>query len=402
MFLRFFLAILLLLTGRGYAQETYVAPPLETIRKPYKFNDNLFWGYSVGGGYSLSNYVKEQAAIKMLRPNFDVFFGKSFTEAISSKVSFGYHCQAASIGDVTISKIYDYCGDEELRKSGPIYSLHMFNLAWDGMINMNRLFGHRANNAKFKVYAVGGIGVNSVFTYSKAVKVWKDYIDIDHLFKLAPEFHVGALFSIKTDEEQDFNIQVTWHQSSKDYTGVAVYGNSRHYIELRLGITKRLINRYAAYTFENCSGNEKYYFEKSEKNMLKEYQRHLKKQFKHNSIFIKQHASQCDSILSFPHTYAYLTQYQARKLQKMAERLKGDSNIVAVIDLYPHVAACDDMNYVQSVDRCRNEIETKLTEIFGTDTIPSVRFEEHTTVNSPISPDGIWFHNAFIRYENKQ
>lgn len=393
-FLIIMLAGLVFGTHQVCAQSDYVEPPLEKIQRPYKFNDNLFWGYSIGGSYSMSSFVAEQPFLSMLRVNGDLYAGKAFSKAFSARLSLGYHGQVASIGDDALSKIYEYSGDEKILDRGPNYSIHMINMSADAMLCLNRMFGNQNQDAKVKLYAIAGAGLNYIFTYSKTSSYWEDYINIDRGMKLAPELHVGLQTSFRSNDHQYFNVQCTWHQSTKDYTGLQYQGFMRHYIELKFGVTRRMLNRYASYLFENCKGNEKYYFDAIESRLLKADEK------QYGSSELQQRPLECDTILSFPHSYPYLTPYQCAKLEKMIANLKQNSRLQAVIDIYPYVTTNDEMTFVQSVDRCKDEIISTVTKLWGDDDAP-VSYIEHNKENSPIYPDGIWFHNAFIHYENK-
>jgi len=388
------------LTHSLWAQDDYVEPQLEAIRKPYKLSDNLYYGASFGTSYSLSSFVMEEPPFKMLRPTIDFHFGKLFSKTIGARVSLGYHCQAASIGREAVQTIYEYSNDEDIYSAGPIYSVHMANVAADAIINLNHLVGFKSENAKFSIKAVAGVGMNIVFGDSPKIDKWTDYIEFDKGFKVAPEFHAGAIFSFRTSENRTFNIQCTWHQTSKDYNGLNTIKTGRHYVELTFGYSKRLLNQYAAYKFENCRGNEKFYFELNEEKMLKEYAKLQKKLHKHKQT-LHDHPSANDTILSFPHTYAYLTPLQVSKLEKMVNKLKETTDTIAVIHIYPHASRRDDMTLEQSVDRCKSEISETITHLWGEEGAP-VFYQEHNTEYSPIAPHGIWFHNAFIRYERSK
>lgn len=382
-----------------HAQSDYEEPPLEKVQRPYKFNDNLFYGYSVGGSYSLSSFVSERNFISMLRPNGDLFIGKAFSKAFLAKASVGYHAQISSIPDKVLDKMYEYSGDKKLYERGPNYSIHMINTSVDGMICLNRIFGNTNQDARVKVYAIGGVGLNSIFAYSKTSSYWTDYINIDRSIKFAPEVHAGLQTSIRSDERKYYDIQCTWHQTSNDYTGFKSQGVMRHYLELKFGITKRMLNRYASYRFENCKGNEKYYFDHMEKKKLKELEKY--DNGNHFGSVGQKNSMEDENILSFPHLYPYLTPYQSAKLEKMVAKLKENPYLQAVIDVYPYVTSNDEMTFSQSIDRCKEEINNVISKYWGTESVVPVRFIEHTTENSSIYPDGIWFHNAFIHYENK-
>ena len=379
------------------AQSDYVEPPLEKVQRPYKFNDNLFYGYSIGGSYSLSSFVAERNFFSMLRPNFDFFLGKAFTKAFLAKAVVGYHAQIACIPDNVLDKMYEYSGDKDLLERGPNYSIHMINTSLDGMICLNRIFGNTNQDPKVKVFAVGGVGLNSIFAYSKTSSYWTDYININRSIKFAPEVHLGLQTSIHTDEGRYFDINCTWHQTSNDYTGFKSKGVMRHYVELKFGTSKRMLNHYASYYFENCKGNEKYYFEYVEKNAIKESE----KKYGVNNNATQNNPFTDENFLSFPHGYAYLTPYQSAKIEKMCEQLKQNPDLTAVIDIYPYVTVNDEMTFVQSVGRCKEEINNVITKYWGKESPVPVRYIEHTTENSSIYQDGLWFHNAFIHYENK-
>ena len=46
------------------------------VQHKYKFWDNLFFGGSVGINYSMSEYVRKEKFLNMLRPQVDLWLGK--------------------------------------------------------------------------------------------------------------------------------------------------------------------------------------------------------------------------------------------------------------------------------------------------------------------------------------
>lgn len=347
----------------------------------------------------MSSFVAEQPFLSMLRPNGDFFIGKAFSRAVLAKLSVGYHAQIASIGNKALEQMYDFSGDEDLLNDGPNYSIHMVNTSASGMICLNRIFGNHNQDAKVKLFAVGGVGLNTIFAYSKTSKNWRGYIEMDRNMKFAPEFHAGIQTSFRTNERQYFDVQCTWHQTTKDYTGLKYQGFMRHYVELKFGLSKRMLNRYVSYRFENCKGNEKYYFDHMEKKKLKEMEKY--NSGNHFGSVGQKNSMEDENILSFPHLYPYLTPYQSAKLEKMVAKLKENPYLQAVIDVYPYVTSNDEMTFSQSIDRCKEEIDNVISKYWDKESKVPVQFIEHTTENSSIYPDGIWFHNAFIHYENK-
>lgn len=72
------------------------------VSKVYKFKDNLFWGMSFGGSYSISEYARQQPFFKMLGPGFDIEVGKHLNKQWAARVMLGYHSQRSAFPQETI------------------------------------------------------------------------------------------------------------------------------------------------------------------------------------------------------------------------------------------------------------------------------------------------------------
>lgn len=338
--------------------DTALTSDLRIVRRPYYFSDNIFWGINLGANKSLSSESADLDFFPMVRPSAGFFLGKYFTPWISASLNLDY----------------------DMHKEGltlPVdttYSFHSVSALAEGQLCLNRLFTRYNNKERFLVYAVAGAGMQASFAY--------DDIAPESKTKYEPVYRVGAMLE--------------WRASEK--TGITLRGMWNGDMAVSLGIVRRLPNHYASRSFQNCRGNEIYYFGNLEERLLKDHQRQLKRYHKGKAEAPIMAAEQ-DSVIIFPYGYAYLTPQQEAKLDKAALRLAGNPQKVLVIDLYPIVNDDPKMTPAQAIQRCEVAIRHYMLKERDDVQEKQLRFVQHKDEQSPIADQSIWVHGAILHYE---
>ena len=361
--------------------DTALTSDLRKVRRPYRFSDNLYLGMSAGINRAFSEEANSRAFFPLVRPNAEIHAGKFFTPWISASLNLGYSMQQEILPmpvDTT-------------------YSFHSVALSLEGQLCLNRLFTRYRDTERFLIYAVAGAGLQSTFGYNKKNSLVSQTVNTDTHF--APLFHAGAMIEWKATEKTSLILRGLW-KTGLDGKLCGLAGDHRHQnVELSIGFIKRLPNHYASRSFENCRGNEIYYFRELEDHLLKDHQRQLK-QYHKGKAQAPVMAAEQDTILIFPCGYPYLTERQEAKLDLAAQRLALNPRLTLVIDLYPIVADDPKMTPAQSVQRSEVAIRHYLTKHkMNPVNATQLQFKQHTDQESPIGNQSIWIHGAFLHYQ---
>lgn len=361
--------------------DTALTSDLRIVRRPYRFSDNLFMGMSAGINRPLSTEANSRAFFPMVRPNAEFHVGKYFTPWISASLNLGYAMQ---------QEVFPALIDTT-------YSFHSIALSLEGQLCLNRLFTRYRSTEKFLIYALAGAGLQSTFGFDKKNPLISLAVNTSTHF--APLFHAGAMIEIRATEKTSLILRGLW-KTGLDGKLCGMVGDHRHQnVELSIGFIKRLANHYASRSFENCRGNEIYYFRELEDHLLDDHQRQLKQYHKGKAPAPVMAAEQ-DTILIFPCGYPYLTQRQEAKLDLAAHRLALNPHLTLVIDLYPIVADDPKMTPAQSVQRSEVAIRHYLTKHkMNPVNINQLQFQQHPDQESPIGNQSIWIHGAFLHYQ---
>lgn len=362
--------------------DTALTSDLRIVRRPYRFSDNLFMGMSAGINRPLSTEANSRAFFPMVRPNAEFHIGKYFTPWISASLNLGYAMQ---------QEVHPVLVDTT-------YSFHSIALSLEGQLCLNRLFTRYRSTEKFLVYALAGAGLQSTFGFDKKDPLVSLAVNTSAHF--APLFHAGAMIEIRATEKTSLILRGLW-KTGLDGKLCGLAGDHRHQnVELSIGFIKRLPNHYASRSFENCRGNEIYYFRKLEDHLLDEHQRQLKRHRKGKAPVAPVMAAEQDTILIFPCGYPYLTLRQEAKLNLAAQRLALDPRLTLVIELYPIVADDPKMTPAQSVQRSEVAIRHYLTKHkMNPVNADQLQFKQHVDQTSPIKDQSIWIHGAFLHYQ---
>lgn len=373
-----FMILALLLVSSAICPDLYAQEPLKTsdlrkIKRPYRFSDNIFMGVSAGVNRSLSPEARERSFFPVVRPSAEFFVGKYFTPWISASLNLGYAMQNESLPmpiDTT-------------------YSFHSIALSLEGQLCLNRLFTRYNTKERFLVYAIGGIGIQSAFAYGSI---------IDKKFVFAPSFRAGAMFEWRASEKTSVILRGTWNGSfNKAICGIE-NGHDHRGMDVSIGIVRRLPNHYASRSFQNCRGNEIYYFGTLEERLLKYHQKQLKRYHNGKDVAPVMAAEQ-DSVLIFPYGYAYLTPRQEEKLDRAAMRLMRNPKAVLVVDLYPIVTDDPKMTPKQAIQRCEVAIRSYILKKYDNVQATQLSFIQHSDEASPIQDQSIWVHGAILHYQ---
>ena len=359
--------------------DTALTSDLRKVKRPYKFSDNLYWGINFIANRSLSSGAREQSFFPMIRPGIEFTLGKYFTPWISMGIDLDYNMQQESLSSA-LDKTYAY---------------HTVALALEGQICLNRLFTRYHADERFMVYAIGSAGLQSTVAYQKLDAIYQSFVD--DKVRFAPQFRAGAMFEVRVAEGTSLSLRGLWTTSTASTCGLV--GNHKHSgLEVSLGVIRRLPNHYASRAFQECRGNEIYYFDALENYLLKDHQRQLRRARKGKADMPVMAAEQ-DSVLIFPYGYAYLTPRQEAKLERYATQLARDPQSKLVIDLYPIVTDDPKMNPAQAVQRC--EVAIRHYMLKGRDNIQDsqLRFIQHSNEPSPIADQSIWVHGAILHLQ---
>lgn len=361
--------------------DTALTSDLRKVRRPYRFSDNLFMGMSAGINRTLSAEATNRAFFPMVRPNAEIYLGKYFTPWISASLNLGYAMQQEVL-PVPVDTTYAF---------------HSITLSLEGQLCLNRLFTRYNDTEKVLVYALAGAGMQSSFGFDKNDKQISQFVNTDTHF--APLFHAGAMIEWKATEKTSLILRGLW-KTGLDSKLCGLSGDHRHQnVELSIGFIKRLTNHYASRSFENCRGNEIYYFRELEDYFLKDHQRQLK-QYHKGKAQAPVMAAEQDTVLIFPCGYPYLTERQEAKLDLAAQRLALNPHLTLIIDLYPIVADDPKMTPAQSVRRSEVAIRSYMTKHkMNPVNANQLQFKQHPNEESPIKDQSIWIHGAFLHYQ---
>lgn len=361
--------------------DTALTSDLRKVRRPYKFSDNLFGGMSFGGNRATSTAANRQSFFSMVRPSAEAFVGKYFTPWISASLNLGYDMQQEVLPALVDTS----------------YTFHTLALSLEGQLCLNRFFSRYNPNEKFLAYAFGGIGIQSSIAFNSFEKRHQGIINTDRRF--APLYCAGAMLEWRPSEGTSLIARGQWASSSTDICGLGD-GHLHQAIDLSVGFLFRLPNHYASRAFQDCRGNEIYYFSMLEDRLLSDHQKQLKRHHKGKTEAPIMAAEQ-DTILIFPCGYPFLTERQEAKLDLVASRLSSDPNLILVVDLYPIVSDDPKMTPAQSVQRSEVAIRTHLLKHkLNPVNASQFRFQQHPDQESPVANQSIWIHGAFLHYES--
>lgn len=359
--------------------DTALTSDLRIVRRPYKLSDNLYWGIRVSGNRPMVQETDYKEYFRKFRPGAEIFLGKYFNPWISASLNLSYAMQQEEL---------------HLPADTTEYSFHSAAFSVEGQLCLNRLFRDYRPDERFAVYAVAGAGIQSSFAFN-ADKFYQGSL-IDTQTHFAPLFRAGAEIDWRITEANHLTLRGLWTATSSGFCGLTSAHTHRG-LELSLGFVQRLHNHYASRSFQNCRGNEIYYFRMLEDRLLDDHQKQ-QKQYNKGKAEAPIMAAEEDSILIFPYGYAYLTKRQETKLNAVFQRLSMNPGAVLTIDLYPIVKDDPKMPPVQSIQRCEDAIRLHLKHsIFKIDP-NQLRFRHHPNQQSPVEDQSIWIHGAFMHY----
>lgn len=360
--------------------DTALTSDLRIVRRPYKLSDNLFWGINVTGNRPLVSESDFETYFHKFRPGADLFGGKYFTPWLSASVNIAYAMQQEEL---------------HLPTDTTEYSFHSIALTVEGQFCLNRLFRPYRPDEKFLFYGLASAGVQSSFGFSVDKFYQNSFIDARTHF--SPLFKVGAQIEWRMTDANSLALRSFWTASDSRFCGLKSAHTHRG-LELSMGIVHRLMNHYASRSFQNCRGNEIYYFELLESQLLDDHQKQLRRHQKGKGDAPIMAAEE-DSILIFPYGYPYLTPLQEAKLDKAALYLNSNPNAVLVIDLYPIVSDDPKMTTAQAVQRCEVAIRHYMLKERHDISEKQLSFVQHIHQQSPIPDESIWIHGAFLHYK---
>ncbi len=360
------------------------------VPKVYKFNDNLYWGMTVGTSYSMSEYARKQPFFTMLGPTVDFEFGKHFNKWFAPRVMLGYHMHRTS-------------NPQELIQYFPNAKSYGFSTAsgyLDARINLDYFFAGYNPEEKHQFWVFGGVGGMLCFGYSSRVKEWTEYYPIDTKTKLVPAWRVGLEWLWKVSRSTSFVVRGLYATTSSKFDGKELEsGSARHFAEFSVGINVHLGNRYGQRHFENCGHNANRYFEVMNGRLAKMHRKAAKEKAKATRPQPVEQITESDSILLFPVDYFYLTDMQKQKLQKMAKHVLSHPGTKAHIHIYPDAGSVGSMEMEFRVTNRAQRVDDYLTkELRLTKNLYTIT--THPSEQSPYPRQHIFTLGGIIRYES--
>ncbi len=366
------------------------------IQKVYKFNDNLFWGMSAGASYSMSEFVRKEPFFKMISPHVDFEFGKHWNKWFATRVMLGYHSQRASC-DSTVTHYFP---------QAKAYTFSMISGYFDAMVCLNRLFLPYNPNEKHQFWAFGGAGGMFCFGYSKKIDQWNAVYPINTDPKVHFAWRVGLEWQYKVSKSTAFVVKGLYATTHSAYDGKELESsNSRHFVELSLGVNVHLGNRYGQRCFEYCGHNANRYFNVMNSRLAKMHEKANKQKAKAESkrtrtkVQPETSITEADSILLFPVDYFYVTDMQKSKLYRMAKYLNAHPDQIAHIHIYPDAGSVGSMELEFRVTNRSERVREILTNEIK---LASDRYiiTTHPNEQSPYPRQHIFCLGGIIRYEN--
>lgn len=361
--------------------DTALISDLRIVRRPYKISDNLFWGIRVSGNRPLVKEKNFKDYFRKFRPGIEFFGGKYFNPLISASLNLSYAMQQEEL---------------HLPSDTAEYSFHSAALSIEGQLCLNRLFCQYRPNERFLFYALANAGIQSSFAFD--TESFYDGSFIDTKTHFSPLLKAGAEIEWRMTEANLLSLRGLWTVSNSSFCGLKGAHTHRG-LEISLGLVHRLINHYASRSFQNCRGNEIYYFNTLEKRLLDDHRKQLKLHHK-GKAEAPIMAAEEDSILIFPYGYPYLTPRQEAKLDKAAIHLIETPNDVLVIDLYPIIKDDPKMTTTQAVQRCEIAIRHYLLKERQDVAESQLRFIQHSDLLSPFADESIWVHGAILHFKS--
>lgn len=358
--------------------DTALTSDLRIVRRPYRLGDNLFWGINVTGFYTLISEVSNFKSFDMLRPGGEFVLGKYFTPWISASLDLSYNWQREFL------PLFD----------DQAYSFHTAALALEGQLCLNRFFTRYSPKEKFVCYGIVGGGMQSAFAFDGLNQDLPASV-VDAKMHFSPYYRTGVMLEWRASESVSLTARSLWSATAKPLCGLPS-GHNHQGMEFSIGLVCRMPNHYAARTFQNCRGNEIYYFRYLEDQLLEDHQHQLKRHRKGKAEMPDMSAEQ-DSILIFPCGYPYLTVRQEAKLDLVATRLSINPHLVLIVDLYPIAVDDPKMTSTQSMQRAEDAIRSYLLHSEHKVNRNQMRFRLHDEP-SPVPNQSIWIHGAFLSF----
>lgn len=360
------------------------------VPKVYKFGDNLFWGMSFGGNYSISEYARQQSFFKMLGPGFDFEFGKHLSRQWAARVMLGYHSRQSAFPQEII----------DLYPKTNHYSFSTIGLNVDVMFCLDRLFKRYNPRERHQFWLFAGVGGMFAFGYSSKLSGLKDDVNypmdiypINSKAKIYPACRLGLEWHWRIANSTSLVLRGLYGITNKALDGKEFNsGSAGHFAELSIGFNVRLSNRYGQRHFENCSHNANRYFNVMNDRLTRMHNKMFKKGLAGKNMCEK------DSILLFPRDYHYLTDMQKSKLRKMAQYLKEHPSERAHIHIYSdeNVASSMDMEF-RVVNRAEG-VDAYLANVLKLDKERYV-ITAHPHESAPYGQEHIFTLGGIIRYE---
>lgn len=219
-----------------WSQSRALGVENDTLRslRHYKGSDNWFIGIHAGMNHSLSENARFGDFMDMTKPGFAISVGKYFSPAIGARAMFSYMKQQSR-------------ANSEALIEDKNYGFHNFGGYFDGLFNLNNIFGQYKESTRFNVYGILGFGFNATGGFDEKVESWdkpdggyKVYTDNNIYFSLRG----GLGFSYMLSDALDLNLEVTAHGSDDAYNGTRYDNKYDTYVAAMLGLTYHFKDHY--------------------------------------------------------------------------------------------------------------------------------------------------------------
>ena len=219
-------------------------PEVIDVWRPYDVSDNWMVDFLGGPALSLAENMAGHQLVDVVRPAFEVSFGKQQSRLWSTHFSIGYAQQigCASDADVKANKL--------LGNGRYQFSVASFYL--DEALSLTKLFSRYDESRKVDVQMFGGVGMNYSWGFSKKTLLWKRVgyeINRDDHFNLA--LRAGMQMLIKVGEPADIVIRGYGTWVGDDYNGVKHSQSFTFdpYIGASVGVRVHLADQYGSYRY---------------------------------------------------------------------------------------------------------------------------------------------------------
>ena len=240
--------IMALCTLSVWSQSRALGVEADTLRslRHYKGGDNWFIGIHAGMNHSLSENARFGDFMDMTKPGFAISVGKYFSPAIGARVMLSYMKQQSRANNEMIEAFPSIYGEGN-------YGFHNIGGYFDGLFNLNNIFGQYKESTRFNVYGILGFGFNATGGFDDKVEDWSKHLNSEgqHTgYQVYTEnsayfsLRGGLGLSYMLSNALDLNLELTAHGADDAYNGTRYDRKYDTYVGAMLGLTYHFKDHY--------------------------------------------------------------------------------------------------------------------------------------------------------------